>query len=130
MRRARRGDRESDDRAYGPGIVIIHGNQPGVDTAFATAAKELGVTAEPRVIDRNQSGHPTIGARNRALLMGGADMCIAVHRNRSASVSTKDFAAHAIAAGIPMHLIGSHEAVQMELDVDDPRLGHWRRPRD
>jgi hypothetical protein len=59
---------------YGPGITIIHGNQPGVDQAFAAAANELGVTTELRVIDRHRTGHPTIGQRNRELLMGKADM--------------------------------------------------------
>ena len=62
---------------YGPDIVIIHGNEPGVDSSFAAAAKEMGLTAEARVIDRRQTLHPTIGAKNRELLSGGADI---VHR--------------------------------------------------
>jgi hypothetical protein len=34
------------------------------------------VTAEASVIDRNRTGFPTVGQRNRELLAGGADMCI------------------------------------------------------
>ena len=37
------------------------------------------MTAEARLIDRHRTGHPTVGRRNRALFMGGADMCIAIH---------------------------------------------------
>ena len=52
---------------YGPDIVIIHGNGPGVDSSFAAAAKELSVTAEVRVIDRKNTGFPTVGPGNREL---------------------------------------------------------------
>ena len=44
---------------YGPDIVIIHGNEPGVDSSFAAAARELDATEEVRVIDRNQTVFPT-----------------------------------------------------------------------
>ena len=67
---------------YGPVVVIVHGNEPGVDNSIATAAKDLGATAEARVIDRKQTGHPTIGARNCELFLGGADMCLAIHAAR------------------------------------------------
>jgi YspA, cpYpsA-related SLOG family len=30
---------------YGPDIVVVHGNELGVDSSFAAAASELGVTA-------------------------------------------------------------------------------------
>jgi hypothetical protein len=36
---------------YDPDIVSIHGDEPGVDGSFAAAAKEPGVTAEPRGIE-------------------------------------------------------------------------------
>ena len=54
---------------YGNDIVIIHGNEPWVDASFAAAAKELGVTVKARVIDRKNTGFPTIGQRNRELLL-------------------------------------------------------------
>jgi hypothetical protein len=30
---------------YGPGVVIVHGGDTGVDESFATAARGLGVAA-------------------------------------------------------------------------------------
>jgi hypothetical protein len=59
---------------YGRDIVIIHGNEPGVDASFDAAAKEMGLIVETRVIDRKNTGFPTVGQRNRELLLGGADM--------------------------------------------------------
>jgi 4-hydroxy-3-methylbut-2-enyl diphosphate reductase IspH len=50
--------------------------------------------------------------RNAKLIKLGADLCIVVHRNLSASVNAKDCAAQAIAAGIPTYLIESDEAVR------------------
>ena len=41
-----RADSATIGRSLRPRIVIIHGNEPGVDSSFAAAAKELGVTAE------------------------------------------------------------------------------------
>jgi YspA, cpYpsA-related SLOG family len=64
---------------YGRDIVIIHGNEPGVDASFDAAAKEMALNVEARVINRKNTGFPTVGQRNRELLLGGADMCIAVH---------------------------------------------------
>jgi hypothetical protein len=64
---------------YGRDIIIIHGNEPGVDASFDAAAKEMGLNVETRVIDRKNTGFQTVGQRNRELLMGGADMYIAVH---------------------------------------------------
>jgi hypothetical protein len=64
---------------YGRDIVIIHGNEPGVDASFDAAAKEMGLKVEARVINRKITGFPTVGQRNRELLIGGADICLAVH---------------------------------------------------
>jgi YspA, cpYpsA-related SLOG family len=75
---------------YGLDIVIIHGNEPGVDASFAAAAKETGMNVEARVIDRNQTGFPTVGQRNRELLLGGADLCLAVHDRIASCPSTLD----------------------------------------
>ncbi len=75
---------------YGPDIVIIHGNEPGVDSSFAAAAKELGVTSKARVIDRNRTCFHTVGTRNRELFLGGADLCIAVHNRIAACPRTLD----------------------------------------
>ena len=37
------------------------------------------MAAGARVIDRKNTGFPTVGQTDRELLLGGADMCIAVH---------------------------------------------------
>src|SRR5271154_6883758 len=75
---------------YGRDMVIIHGNEPGVDASFAAAAKELGITAEARVIDRKNTGFPTVGQRNRELFLSGADLCIAVHDRVSSCARALD----------------------------------------
>jgi acetylglutamate kinase len=31
---------------YGPDLVIVHGGAPGVDNAFATACREVGIVAD------------------------------------------------------------------------------------
>jgi hypothetical protein len=86
---------------YGPDIVIIHGNEPGVDSSFAAAAKELGVTAEARVMDRHRTGHPTVGQRSRELLLVGTDMCIAVHNCVAACPRTLNSVQQALQDGVP-----------------------------
>jgi YspA, cpYpsA-related SLOG family len=96
---------------YGPDIVVIHGNEPGVDQAFAAAATELVVTAEVRVIDRYRTVHPTIGQRNRELLMGKADICIAVHNGIATCPRTLDFIHQALQRGIPVYSIGTVHAI-------------------
>jgi hypothetical protein len=84
---------------YGRDILIIHGNEPGVDSSFAAAAKELGVTTESGVIDRKQTIFLTVGARNRELFLGRADMCIAVHNRISACPRTLNCVRQALQDG-------------------------------
>jgi hypothetical protein len=107
---------------YGPDIVIIHGNEPGVDSSFAAAAKELGVTTELRVIDRHRTGHPTVGQRNRELLMGGADMCIAVHNRIAGCPRTLDCVLQALQDGIPTYGIENVHAIPRRIKRGDARL--------
>jgi hypothetical protein len=85
---------------YGPDIVIIHGNEPGADSSFAAAAQELGVSADMRVINRKNTGFLSVGQRTRELLLGGADMCIAVHNRIAACPRTLDFVRQALQDGI------------------------------
>jgi YspA, cpYpsA-related SLOG family len=107
---------------YGRDIVIIHGNEPGVDQAFAAAAKEVGVTAEVRVIDRKNTGFPTIGQRNCELLMGKADMCIAVHSRIAECRTTVDLVHQALQRGIPTYGIENVHAIPRRIKRGDARL--------
>ena len=107
---------------YGPDIVIIHGNEPGVDTSFAAAAKELGITAEARVIDRNQTGFPTVGQRNRELLLGCADLCIAVHDRIASCPRTLDCGHQALQDGIPTYGIENVHAIPRRIIRGDTWL--------
>ena len=75
---------------YGADLTIIHDKHLGDDASFASAAKELGVASEVRVIDRHQTGHPTIGATNRELFLGGADMCLVIHKQARSCLKTLD----------------------------------------
>jgi acetylglutamate kinase len=36
---------------YGADLVIVHGGAAGVDNAFATACRKLGIVAEPHLAD-------------------------------------------------------------------------------
>ena len=103
---------------YGPEIVVIHGNEPGVDSSFAAAAKEIGVTAEARVIERKGTGLPTVGTRNRDLFLGGADMCIAVHNRIAACPRTLDCVQQALQSGIPTYAIENVHAIPRRIRRD------------
>jgi hypothetical protein len=107
---------------YGRDIVIIHGNEPGVDASFDAAARELGIMAETRVIDRKTTGFPTVGQRNRELLLGGADMCIAVHDRIAACARTLDCVHQALQDRIPTYGIENQHAIPRRIKRGDSRL--------
>jgi hypothetical protein len=107
---------------YGPDIVIIHGNEPGIDSSFAAAAKETGVTADMRVIERNGMCFPTFGARNREPFMGGADMCIAVHTRFETCTRTLDCVNQALQAGKPTYGIENVHAIPRRITRGDVRI--------
>ena len=107
---------------YGRDIVIIHGDEPGVDASFDAAAKELGITVEARVIDWKNTGFPTVGQRNRELLLGGADMCIAVHDRIAACPRTLDCVLQALQDGIPTYGIENVHAIPRRIKRGDSRL--------
>ena len=112
---------------YGTQLVIVHGYNSGVDTAFDDAARAAGIVTEPHAItgvERNYFKHRAGPLRNARMVMLGADLCITVHRNLSTSQKTKNCAVKAIAAGIPTWLIDSEARVPMKLEADDSRL--WR----
>jgi hypothetical protein len=53
---------------YGPELIIVHGGAPGVDNAFATACRELGIVAEPHLADWKGLGKLAGPARNREMV--------------------------------------------------------------
>jgi hypothetical protein len=107
---------------YGPDLVIAHGGAPGVDNAFATACRLLGVVAEPHVADWKGLGNVAGPARNREMVEAGADLCIALHRTLETSKGTKDCVRQALAAGIPVYLIEDERAIPKRIEVGDKRL--------
>jgi YspA, cpYpsA-related SLOG family len=107
---------------YGRDIVITHGDEPGVDASFAAAAKELGITAEARLIDRKTTGFPTVGQRNRELLLGGADMCLAIHNRIASCPRTRDCVLQALQEGIPTYGIETQHAIPRRIKRGDSRL--------
>jgi hypothetical protein len=108
---------------YGPDLVVVHGGEPGVDQAIATACRELGVTAEPRLAQWHQTGLPTIATKNRELIMSGPDLCVAIHQSICDSKRTRDCVLQALQEGIPTFLIEDDRAIPSRLNARDQRLG-------
>jgi hypothetical protein len=77
---------------------------------------------EARVIDRHRTGHPTVGQRNRELLLGGADMCIAVHNRIAACPRTLDCVQQSMQDGIPTYGIENVHAIPRRIKRGDTRL--------
>jgi hypothetical protein len=68
---------------YGPGITVIHGGATGVDEAFATACRGLGIKTEAHPVtdeDWKRLGKRAGPLRNARMIATGVDQCIAVHR--------------------------------------------------
>ena len=124
---------------HGAGLVIVHGGAEGVDRAFAEAAEDAGVEAEPHPAQWGEIHHPRAvvrldrngipydaGAgprRNATMVRMGAGLCLAVHRDLAASKGTLDCARQAVAAKIPTYLIATDEAIPFRLRAGDARLG-------
>jgi hypothetical protein len=107
---------------YGRDIVIIHGNEPGADASFDAAATEMGLNVEARVVDRKTTGFKTVGQRNRELLLGGADMCIAVHNRVASCPRTLDCVLQALQDGIPTYGTENQHAIPRRIKRGDARL--------
>jgi hypothetical protein len=107
---------------YGPGLMIVHGEAPGVDNAFATACRELGIVAEPHLADWKGLGNIAGPERNREMVEAGADLCIALHRSIETSKGTKDCVRQALAAGISVWLVEDERAIPRRIQAGDHRL--------
>ena len=108
---------------YGPDLLIVHGGEPGVDEAVAVAAEKLDVRHEARLVSRHHTGVPTIGAKNRELIMARPDLCVAMHQAIRGGTRTRDCVRQALQAGIPTYLIENEWAIPIRLRVRDKRLG-------
>jgi hypothetical protein len=66
---------------------------------------------------------PTIGAKNRELIMARPDLCVAIHLATRGSTRTRDCVRQALQAGIPSYLIENEWAIPIRLKTRDSRLG-------
>src|SRR6516164_9440455 len=75
---------------YGPGITIIHGGGAGIDSSFASACREMGISTEPHLADWKGLGNIAGPVRKKEMVDSGADMRIALHRSIATSKGTKN----------------------------------------
>ena len=87
---------------HGPGFVIVHGGDKGIDRSFAEACAELGIDQEIHSPSWREIDHPEAvikydrkkrpfnanapAIRDSGMLALGADLCLAFHRAPSASL--------------------------------------------
>lgn len=90
---------------HGNDIVIVQGAAPGVDTVFAEAAFEAGVTQEPHPARWDELGPKAGPIRNAEMVKLGAAFCIAFHRDLENSRGTLDCVSRCHNAGIPVWLV-------------------------
>jgi hypothetical protein len=107
---------------YGPGITIIHGGGPGVDNAFVSACRDLGISTEPHLANWKGLRDIAVPVRNKQMVDSGADLCIAVHRSIAKCKETKNCVCHALNAGIPTYLIEDDRGVPKRLTANDARI--------
>jgi hypothetical protein len=109
---------------YGHDVVIVHSGGCGVDQSFEVACRDLGINVESHPVNHEwvRLGKMERPARNAKMVAAGADLCIAIHRDISASTGTKDCARQAIEAGIPTYVVESEKGRPERLRADDARL--------
>lgn len=90
---------------HGKAFTIVHGDAPGVDTAFRTACRRLGCTHEPHPAAWETYGNAAGPIRNTEMIASGVDYAIAVHRNLSRSRGTRDCVRQCLDAEVPVYLI-------------------------
>jgi hypothetical protein len=104
---------------YGPDIVIGLGGAPGVDHAFSTACRNLGIAIDLYLADFSHLGDYRFN--NCQLLRSGAELCIIVH-HAPLDDGSKDLARQAILAGIATYLIESENGKPTHLNECDEIL--------
>ena len=124
---------------YGPGLVVVHGGDTGVDRSFAEACGDLGVEQEAHparwewldapgaVIRRDKRGRPYNAnagpLRNQEMLDAGADLVVGFHRAITSSKGTRDMLRRAVEAGVPTYLVDSEKGEPKRVRAGDERLG-------
>lgn len=92
---------------HGDALVIVHGSATGIDTAFESAARYLGVRTEPHPADWETLGPAAGPRRNQEMVDAGARFVLACHRTLERSRGTLDCVRRANRAGIPVWLVSS-----------------------
>lgn len=95
-------------------LVFVHGDAPGVDSAFRDACREIEVPDEPHPADWSlgKKGGPL---RNQEMVNGGARICLAFSPDLGKSRGTADCARRALRAGIPTWLTTAEDARPIRL---------------
>ena len=109
-------------KRHGLSVTIVYGAADGVDTSFAEADDEAGIEQDPHPARWDELGRKAGPIRNAEMVAVGADLCIALHRSIETSKWTRDCVRQALAAGIPVWLIESEEAIPKRVQADDKRL--------
>jgi hypothetical protein len=99
--------------------VIGLGGASGVDHAFSTACRRLGIATDLYLADFSHFGDYRFS--NRQLLRSGSGLCNIVHRALLFDGS-KDLARQAIAAGIATYIIESEHGKPTRLNEFDETL--------
>jgi hypothetical protein len=103
---------------YGPDIVIVHGNDTGVDEAVAIVCRGFRMKDVNYPCEWDRLGGEAEIFRNREMVRAGAQLCVIVHRSM-AGKEPADLARQAIMAGIPTYLIDDDQGVPRRLKAGD-----------
>lgn len=88
---------------YPEGLVIVHGNAGGVDSAFRKACQAAGVEHEAHPAEWHKYGRRAGPLRNQAMVDAGAAFAIACHDDLDNSKGTGDCVTRCLAAGVPVY---------------------------
>jgi hypothetical protein len=95
---------------YGPDIVIVHGDDTGVDEAVAIVCRGFRMKDVNYPCEWDRLGGEAEISRNREMVSAGAQLCVIVHRSM-AGKGPVDLARQVILAGIPTYLIDDEQGV-------------------
>jgi hypothetical protein len=84
-------------------VTLVHGSCPsGLDYIADQLARSMGMTPEPHPADWDRHGKAAGPIRNQEMTDAGADICLAFYKKGAANRGTRDCAAKAVRAGIPV----------------------------
>jgi hypothetical protein len=93
---------------YGHGIIIVHGDFPGIDACVANACQENNFEHELFLADFSHAG--SYEYQNRGRLSRCAEMCEILNRGEL-DLWCEDLVRQAIDSGVPTYLIDSDDGV-------------------